>query len=62
MEIDSYLKSIKQSVSILDKHVAQLKEDNAVQISLVEGNTTVYYSAPNHAKSQTCVQRNTSSL
>ena len=39
MEIDSYLKSIKQSISILDKHVAQLKEDNAVQISLVEGNT-----------------------
>lgn len=37
MEIDSYLKSIKQSISILDKHVAQLKEDNAVQISLVEG-------------------------
>lgn len=38
MEIDSYLKSIKQSISILDKHVAQLKEDNGVQISLVEGN------------------------
>lgn len=37
MEIDSYLKSMKQSISILDKHVAQLKEDNAVQISLVEG-------------------------
>lgn len=37
MEIDSYLKSIKQSISILDKHVAQLKEDNGVQISLVEG-------------------------
>lgn len=39
MEIDSYLKSIKQSISILDKHVAQLKDDNAVQISLVEGIT-----------------------
>ena len=38
MEIDSYLKSIKQSISILEKHVAQLKDDNAVQISLVEGN------------------------
>lgn len=37
MEIDSYLKSIKQSISILDKHVAQLKDDNALQISLVEG-------------------------
>lgn len=39
MEIDSYLKSIKQSISILDKHVAQLKEDNADQIALVEGNS-----------------------
>ena len=39
MEIDSYLKSIKQSISILEKHVAQLKDDNAVQISLVEGNS-----------------------
>lgn len=37
MEIDSYLKSIKQSISILDKHVGQLKEDNALQIDLVEG-------------------------
>lgn len=37
MEIDSYLKSIRQSVSILDKHVAQLKEDNSLQINLIEG-------------------------
>lgn len=37
MEIDSYLKSIKQSISILDKHVGQLREDNSLQIDLVEG-------------------------
>lgn len=37
MEIDSYLKSIKQSISILDKHVAQLKDDNTLQMNLVEG-------------------------
>ena len=42
MEIDSYLKSIKQSISILDKHVAQLKENNSIQIDLVEG----YYLIP----------------
>lgn len=37
MEIDSYLKSIKQSISILDKHVVQLKDANAHQINLIEG-------------------------
>jgi len=37
MEVDSYLKSIKQSISILDKHVGQLKEDNSLQIDLIEG-------------------------
>ena len=37
MEVDSYLKSIKQSITILDKHVEQVKDDNLVQMNLVEG-------------------------
>ena len=38
-EIDSYLKSIKQSFTILEKHVIQLMEDNSLQMDFIEGNS-----------------------
>lgn len=36
-EVETYLQLTQQSLNILDNHVAQLKEDNATQIRLLEG-------------------------
>lgn len=36
-EVETYLQLTQQSLNILDSHVTQLKEDNAAQIHLLEG-------------------------